>query len=42
MSQHAGLMTSIYISMVMVQKILSTYMLQEYLIQHKQLIVKTI
>nr|DAG25787.1 MAG TPA: hypothetical protein [Bacteriophage sp.]DAH14118.1 MAG TPA: hypothetical protein [Caudoviricetes sp.] len=34
-------MTSIYTSMVMVQKILNTYTLQVYLIQHKQLIAKT-
>nr|DAD56334.1 MAG TPA: hypothetical protein [Caudoviricetes sp.] len=35
-------MTSIYTSMVMAQKILNIYTLQEYLIRHKQLIAKTI
>lgn len=37
-----GLMISIYTLMVMVQKTLNTYTLQEYLTQHKQLVVKMI
>nr|DAD95228.1 MAG TPA: hypothetical protein [Podoviridae sp. ctsNK10] len=35
-------MISIYTLMVMVQKTLNIYTLQEYLTQHKQLVVKMI
>nr|DAQ60496.1 MAG TPA: hypothetical protein [Bacteriophage sp.]DAU52545.1 MAG TPA: hypothetical protein [Crassvirales sp.]DAV76817.1 MAG TPA: hypothetical protein [Caudoviricetes sp.] len=35
-------MTSTYTLMVMVQKTLNTYTLQEYLTRHKQLVVKMI
>nr|DAF11181.1 MAG TPA: hypothetical protein [Caudoviricetes sp.] len=42
MSQYVGLTTSIYTLMVMAWKILNIYTLLEYLIQRKQLVVKTI